>query len=73
MAHLTSAVSPRYAPDISGVTSTVMPIAGAVGEAAFSTAYLGLAPNPGTGSATHAFAVITAGFAAIAAFAQRTT
>jgi predicted MFS family arabinose efflux permease len=66
IAHLTSAVSTRYAPDISGVTTTTMQIAGALGVAAFGTAYLSLASD---GAATHAFAVVTAGFAVIAALA----
>jgi MFS family permease len=66
IAHLTNAVSTRYAPDISGVTTTTMQIAGAVGVAAFGSAYLSLASEAG---ATHAFAVVTAAFAAIAAIA----
>jgi MFS family permease len=66
IAHLTNAVSTRYAPDISGVTTTTMQIAGAVGVAAFGSAYLGLASDAG---ATHAFAVVTAAFAAIAVLA----
>jgi hypothetical protein len=66
IAHLTNAVSTRYAPDISGVTTTTMQIAGAVGVAAFGSAYLSLASEAG---ATHAFAVVTAAFAAIAALA----
>jgi hypothetical protein len=66
IAHLTNAVSPRYAPDISGVTTTTMQIAGAIGVAAFGTAYLNLASD---GAATHAFAVVTAAFAAIALLA----
>jgi MFS family permease len=64
--HLTSAVSTRYAPDISGVATTTMQIAGTVGIAAFGTAYISLASD---GTATHAFAVVTAGFAAIAVLA----
>jgi hypothetical protein len=68
---LTGAVSTRYASDISGVTTTTMQIAGAVGIAAvgiaaFGTAYLSLASD---GAATHAFAVVTAAFAAIAVLA----
>ena len=64
--HLTNAVSEGYAHDISGVTTTTTTIAGAIAIAAFGTAYLSLAP---AGSATHAFAIVTAGFAAIAALA----
>jgi MFS family permease len=66
IAHLTSAVAARYAPDISGVTTTTTQIAGAVGIAAFGTVYLSLAAD---GTATHAFAVVTAAFAAIAVLA----
>ena len=64
--HLTNAVAPRYAPDISGVTTTTTTIAGAIAIAAFGTAYLSLASD---GAATHAFAVVTAAFAAIAVLA----
>ena len=64
--HLTNAVSDGYAHDISGVTTTTTTIAGAIAIAAFGTAYLSLAS---AGSATHAFAVVTAGFAAIAGLA----
>jgi predicted MFS family arabinose efflux permease len=62
LAHLTSAVAPRNAPDISGVFTTVMQVAGAVGVAAFGSAYLGMA---GDGDAAHAFTVVTAGFALV--------
>jgi MFS family permease len=75
--HLTSAVPPRYAPDISGVTTTTMQIAGAIAVAAFGTLYLALASGSGAGDATHAFAVVTAALAVIsliaAAGAQRST
>ena len=66
--HLTNAVSDGYAHDISGVTTTTTTIAGAIAIAAFGTAYLSLASS---GSPTHAFAVVTAGFAAIAALRPR--
>ena len=65
IAHLSNAVPPRYAPDISGVSSTLMQIGGTVGVAAFGTLYLGLAAD----GATHAFAVVTAAFAAAALLA----
>jgi hypothetical protein len=64
--HLTNAVSEGYAHDISGVTTTTTTIAGAIAIAGFGTAYLSLAAG---GSATHAFAIVTAGFAAIAGLA----
>jgi predicted MFS family arabinose efflux permease len=63
--HLTSAVAPRYAPDISGVSTTVMQIGGAVGAAGFGTLYLGLA---GRGVST-AFAIVTAALAAVSLLA----
>jgi MFS family permease len=66
IAHLSNAVPPRYAPDISGVSTTLMQIGGTVGVAAFGTLYLGLA----TGDATHAFAIVTAAFAAAALLAS---
>ncbi len=64
--HLTDAVTEGYAHDISGVSTTTTTIAGAIAIAAFGTAYLSLAS---AGSATHAFAIVTAGFAAIAVLA----
>jgi MFS family permease len=63
LGHLTSAVAPRHAPDISGVFTTVMQVAGAIGVAAAGSAYLGMA---GAGSPTHAFATVTAGLALVA-------
>jgi MFS family permease len=65
IAHLSNAVPPRYAPDISGVSTTLIQIGGTVGVAAFGTLYLGLA----TGDATHAFAIVTAALAAAALLA----
>jgi MFS family permease len=66
LAHLTSSVTPRHAPDISGVFTTVMQVAGALGVAAFGSVYLSMAGN---GGAPHAFAVVTAGLAGIALLA----
>jgi predicted MFS family arabinose efflux permease len=65
LTHLTGAVAPRHAPDISGVFTTVMQVAGAVGVAAFGSAYLGMADA----GAAHAFAAVTAGFALVALLA----
>jgi MFS family permease len=65
IAHLSNAVPPRYAPDISGVSTTLMQIGGTVGVAAFGTLYLGLA----TGDGTHAFAIVTAALAGAAVLA----
>jgi predicted MFS family arabinose efflux permease len=67
--HMTAAVAPRYAPDISGATTTTITIAGAIAVAAFGTLYLGLQAGPGAASATHAFALVTSALAGIAAFA----
>jgi hypothetical protein len=67
IAHLTSAVGAEHAPDISGVTTTTQ-IGGAVGVAAFGAAYLGIA-HAGPAQATHAYAVVTAGLAAVALLA----
>jgi MFS family permease len=55
--HLTSSVPSRFAPDISGVSTTVLQIGGAVGVAAFGSLYLGEAAGGGAGQARHAFAV----------------
>ena len=65
IAHLSNAVPPRYAPDISGVSTTLMQIGGTVGVAAFGTLYLGLAAS----GATHAFAVVTGALAGAALLA----
>lgn len=64
--HLTSTVPAEYAPDISGVSTTLMQIGGAIGVAAFGTLYLSLTSHTGAGHATHAFALTTAAFAAVA-------
>lgn len=66
--HLTTAVPTDYAPDISGVSTTTLQVGGALGVAALGTLYLSLTPT-GAGAATHAFAVTTAAFAAIAILA----
>jgi predicted MFS family arabinose efflux permease len=69
LGHLTAAVTPRNAADISGVFTTVLQVAGAIGVATFGTIYLGLVTAPGSASATHAFAVVTAAFAIAAVVA----
>jgi MFS family permease len=61
--HLTSAVAPGYAPDLSGVTTTTLQIGGAIGVAGFGSVYLALA-SPGAASARHAFAVTLLALAA---------
>jgi hypothetical protein len=60
LAHLTTAATPRYAADISGVFTTCLQIAGAIGIAAFGTTYLSQITHPGRIQATHAFAITTA-------------
>jgi MFS family permease len=69
--HLTSAVPADYAPDISGISTTMMQVGGAVGVAAFGTLYLGLG-HTGMEAATHAFAVVTAAFAGVGLLATAT-
>ena len=46
--------------------------AGAIGVAAFGTLYLGLTSHTGAAHATHAFALTTAAFAAVALLATVT-
>jgi MFS family permease len=72
IARLTDAVPDGYAPDISGVSTTTIQIGGVVGVAAFGTLYLSLA-HGGAAHASHAFAVVTAGFAAAALLATATS
>jgi MFS family permease len=69
IAHVTRSVPARFASDISGVGATVPQIGGALGVAVFGTVYLGLAAPAGAGRATHAFAIVTAAFAAAALLA----
>jgi MFS family permease len=71
IAHATASVPSDYAPDISGVTTTTTQIGAAVGVAAFGTLFLSLS-HTGAHHATHAFAVVSAGLAAIAAIATAT-
>jgi|ERR1017187_8009428 hypothetical protein len=69
IAHLTKAVPVEYAPDLSGVSTTAIQIGGAIGVAAFGTLYLSLTTHTGATHATHAFALTTAAFAAVALLA----
>ncbi|GAA4628393.1 MFS transporter [Actinoallomurus vinaceus] len=57
LGRLTNAVPPRYAPDISGVSTTVLQIGGALGVAVFGAVYLSGAAPHDTPRTTHAFAV----------------
>jgi hypothetical protein len=72
LAHLTTAATPRYAADISGVFTTSLQVAGAIGIAAFGTTYLSQLTRPGPIQATHAFAITTAAFALAALIAAAT-
>jgi MFS family permease len=67
IAQVANAVPVRYAPDISGISTTLMQIGGTIGVAAFGTLYLGLVSGPG--DPTHAFALVTAVLAAAAVIA----
>jgi hypothetical protein len=69
IAHLTNAVPTDYAADISGVSTTTMQIGGALGVAALGTLYLGQ-NHSSAAHATHAFALTSAVFAAIALLAM---
>jgi Major Facilitator Superfamily len=71
---MTGAVPARHAPDISGVSATLMSIGGSIGVAAIGSLYLALARTavpaaPGSATAAHAFAVTTAALAGLAALA----
>ncbi len=65
LGHLTTAVAPRHAAEISGVSTTTTQIGGAIGVAAAGGLYLGLAPD----GPRHAFAVTALALAAAAALA----
>jgi MFS family permease len=66
LVHVTAAATPRYAADISGVFTTTMQIAGAIGLAGFGALYLSQAPSGGADGAGDAFALVTAAFALVA-------
>lgn len=71
LTHVTNGVEARHAGDISGVTNTLQQIGAAVGVAAFGSLYLAqsaLGPADSV-TATRAFAIVTAAFAATAALA----
>lgn len=78
---MTSAVPPRHAPDISGVSATLMTIGGSVGVAAIGSVYLAMAGtqtpaahDPATAARALAFTIATlAGLAALAALAAHRT
>lgn len=72
LAHLTTAATPRYAPDISGVFTTSLQVAGAIGTAAFGALYLSQVTHPDPIQATHALAITTAAFALVVVIAAAT-
>ena len=66
IAHVTNAVPQRYAPDISGVSTTTLLIGGAIGVAGFGSLYLGLTPEAGAETASHGFAITSLALGATA-------
>jgi MFS family permease len=66
LVHLTQAVTPRYAADISGVFTTSLQIAGALGVAALGTLYLSRITGPGATTSSHAFGIVCAASALLA-------
>ena len=64
--HVMSAVEVRFAADISGVTSTLSQLGGAIGVAGIGSLYLSVARAGGPARATHAAAIATAAMAAVA-------
>jgi predicted MFS family arabinose efflux permease len=69
MGHIMGSVPARFAPDISGVTSTTTQVGGALGVAGFGSLYLALAATPGSTHASHAFGLTSLALAAAAALA----
>ena len=69
MGHIMGAVPARFAPDISGVTSTTTQVGGALGVAGFGSLYLALAATPGSAQASHAFGLTSLALAVVAALA----
>jgi predicted MFS family arabinose efflux permease len=67
--HITAAVPPRLASDVSGLVTTSSQLAGALGVATFGTAYLALVPGAGRQDAVHGFASVCLLFASCAALA----
>jgi len=65
LVHLTTAATPRQAPDISGVFTTTQQIAGSIGVAALGTVYVAASAGTGAGAA-QGFSVVTGLCAAVA-------
>jgi MFS family permease len=69
LAHVTNSVDAQFAPDISGVSATLIQIGGAIAVAGFGSIYLSGPANPGRAFSTTAIAMgATAAVAAIAAY-----
>lgn len=66
LVHLTQAATPRYAADISGVFTTSLQIAGALGVAALGSLYLSRVTGPGAATSSHAFGIVCAASALVA-------
>ena len=64
---LADAAPARHAPDISGVVTTTLQIGGAIGVAAFGSAYLTLAAQPAQAFAVTSLALATTAFVAATA------
>jgi sugar phosphate permease len=69
LVHLTQTATPRYAADISGVFTTSLQIAGALGVAALGTLYLSRITGPGATASSHAFGIVCAASALVAVLA----
>ena len=70
LAHLSAAVPPRFAADLSGLVTTTAQVSAVVGVATFGTTYLAVVGDGvGASVATHAFAVTNGALAATAVIA----
>jgi MFS family permease len=65
IAHVSGAVAPEHAADISGVSTTMSQVGGALGVAGFGTLYY----THAAAGATHAFALVTAALCVVALLA----
>lgn len=71
LAHLSAAVPPRFAADLSGLVTTTAQVSAVAGVATFGTAYLAVVGGrAGASAATHAFTVTNAALAATALVAS---
>jgi Major Facilitator Superfamily len=67
LAHLSAAVPPRFAADLSGLVTTTAQVSALAGVATFGTAYLAVVGGrAGASAATHAFAITNGALAATA-------